>query len=131
MSSMLFILHLNLSRQTCLVTRYPHKTKKTAATKKRPRRFYRERKVPDCWPKKNIHNTEHIYTLVEGTTAIEQLVATLLQQTEICFDTETTNIDANEAELVGLSFSYKKGEGFYIPCPADQQETKLILDLLE
>lgn len=80
---------------------------------------------------KNIHNTEHVYTLIEGTTVIEQLVANLLQQTEICFDTETTNIDANEAELVGLSFSYKKGEGFYIPCPADQQQTKLILDLLD
>lgn len=80
---------------------------------------------------KNIHNTEHVYTLIEGTTVIEQLVANLLQQTEICFDTETTNIDANEAELVGLSFSYKKGEGFYIPCSADQQQTKLILDLLD
>jgi len=80
---------------------------------------------------KNIHNTAHNYTLVEGTAAIEQLVETLLQQTEICFDTETTNIDANEAELVGLSFSHKKGEGFYIPCPADQQETKTILDKLD
>lgn len=80
---------------------------------------------------KNIHNTAHTYTLVEGTAAIEQLVETLLQQAEICFDTETTNIDANEAELVGLSFSHKKGEGFYIPCPADQQETKQILDKLD
>lgn len=80
---------------------------------------------------KNIHNTAHTYTLVEGTAAIEQLVETLLQQTEICFDTETTNIDANEAELVGLSFSHKKGEGFYIPCPADQQQTKSILFKLD
>lgn len=80
---------------------------------------------------KNIHNTAHTYTLVEGTAAIEQLVETLLQQTEICFDTETTNIDANEAELVGLSFSYKKSEGFYIPCPANQQQTKSILDQLD
>lgn len=80
---------------------------------------------------KNIHNTAHTYTLVEGTAAIEQLVETLLQQTEICFDTETTNIDANEAELVGLSFSHKKSEGFYIPCPANQQQTKSILDQLD
>lgn len=80
---------------------------------------------------KNIHNTDHSYSLVEGTTAIKELVQTLLQQTEICFDTETTNIDANEAELVGLSFSHKKGEGFYIPCPANQQQTKSILDILD
>lgn len=80
---------------------------------------------------KNIHNTTHSYALVEVTAAIKELVQTLLQQPEICFDTETTNIDANEAELVGLSFSHKKGEGFYIPCPADQQQTKSILDILD
>ncbi len=80
---------------------------------------------------KNINNTEHKYHLVQGKEAIEHLVNTLLTQTEICFDTETTDIDANEAELVGLSFSYTKGEGYYIPCPADQPLTKDILDQLD
>lgn len=80
---------------------------------------------------KNINNTPHDYRLVEGEAAIKQLVADLLQQKEICFDTETTNIDANEAELVGLSFSFRKGEGYYIPCPADQEQTNAILALLD
>lgn len=75
----------------------------------------------------NIHNTPHEYVLVEGTEAIDMLVKTLLQQKEICFDTETTHIDANEAELVGLSFSYEKAKGFYVPCPADQDEARRIL----
>jgi DNA polymerase-1 len=51
-----------------------------------------------------------------------------MKQPEICFDTETTNIDANEAELVGMSFSFKKGEGYYIPCPADKAATQKILE---
>lgn len=80
---------------------------------------------------KNIHNTPHNYVLVDGKDAIAALVKKLLSQKEICFDTETTNIDANEAELVGLSFSYMTGEGYYIPCPADQQQTNEILDLLD
>lgn len=79
----------------------------------------------------NIHNTPHDYRIIEGKEAIDQFVQRLLQQTEICFDTETTHIDANEAELVGLSFSYKKSEGFYIPCPADQAETRAILAQLQ
>jgi DNA polymerase-1 len=54
-------------------------------------------------------------------------VKELMQQQEICFDTETTGIDANDAELVGMSFSWKKGEAWYVPCPADQQKTKAIL----
>jgi DNA polymerase-1 len=78
----------------------------------------------------NINNTEHNYVLVQTKEEIQKLLDTLLQQKEICFDTETTNIDANEAELVGLSFSIKKAEGFYIPCPADQTATKIILEQL-
>jgi DNA polymerase-1 len=79
----------------------------------------------------NINNTPHNYILVDTTEEIQKLVTTLLQQTEICFDTETTNIDANEAELVGLSFSFKKAEGYYIPCPADRKTTESILSLFD
>lgn len=80
---------------------------------------------------KNIHNTPHTYTAVEGDKAIKELVAALSKHTEICFDTETTGIDANLAELVGLSFSVTPGEAFYVPCPADQQQTKHILSFFQ
>ncbi len=76
---------------------------------------------------KNIHNTKHDYKIVEGIEALKNLSKELMKHNEICFDTETTNIDANDAELVGLSFSIKSGEGFYVPCPADQKTTKEIL----
>jgi len=77
---------------------------------------------------KNIHNTPHDYKLVQSDEDIEALVKLLMQQKEICFDTETTSLDANEAELVGMSFSFKQGEGYYIDCPADKDCTKKILD---
>ncbi len=70
---------------------------------------------------KNINNTPHHYFLANTQQLINELVATLAEEKEICFDTETTGIDANEAELVGLSFSVKKGEAFYVPCPADKE----------
>jgi DNA polymerase-1 len=76
---------------------------------------------------KNIGNTAHDYELVQGKENIEKLIQKLLLQKEICFDTETTNIDANEAELVGMSFSFKATEGYYIPCPADRKLTEEIL----
>ena len=76
---------------------------------------------------KNIHNTPHDYTLLQSPSEIEALIKTLQAEEEICFDTETTNIDANLAELVGLSFSIKPGEGYYIPCPADRSATEKIL----
>ncbi len=79
---------------------------------------------------KNIGNTAHHYQLVEGKAEIEKMMGVLAEQKEICFDTETTNIDANEAELVGLSFSYKQGEAYYIPCSANRSETQETLALL-
>jgi DNA polymerase-1 len=76
---------------------------------------------------KNIRNVPHTYFSVVGDAAIRDLVNTLSRQKEICFDTETTGIDANDVELVGLSFSYQPGEAWYVPCPPDQAETKKIL----
>src|SRR5439155_20125627 len=76
---------------------------------------------------KDISNTPQNYELVQGEDAIAALVKKLSAFDEICFDTETTNLDANDAELVGLSFSVRDHEGYYVPCPADQAATKKIL----
>ena len=64
---------------------------------------------------KNITNTTHHYEAIVGDEAIDKLVAILLEQDEVCIDTETTGIDANNVQLVGLSFSYKVHEGYYLP----------------
>jgi len=80
---------------------------------------------------KNINNTKHTYEAVETDAAIKKLISELKKHEEICFDTETTGIDANDTELVGLSFSVKPGEAFYVPCPADQKRTKEILTFFD
>ena len=80
---------------------------------------------------RNISNTEHHYVAIEDEKAIKELVAELSKHSEICFDTETTGIDANKAALVGMSFCVKKGEAFYVPCPDDQQRTKEIVAYFE
>ena len=77
---------------------------------------------------KNIHNTPHHYQLIQGKDDIDALIRRLMNEREICFDTETTNIDANEAALVGMSFSVIKGEGYYIPF-SDKRDT--VLELLQ
>ena len=86
--------------------------------------------VPAMLVDKNILNTPHDYRLVQTGQEIGELVKLLMPQTEISFDTETTHIDANLAELVGLSFAIKTGEGFYIPCPADKTITTSTLQQL-
>jgi DNA polymerase I len=76
---------------------------------------------------KNIHNCPHDYKAIQGDEALKALAKKLSQYEEVCFDTETTGIDPNDAELVGFSFSVKPCEGYFVPCPADQTRTNEIL----
>ncbi|MFL5774588.1 MAG: DNA polymerase I [Flavisolibacter sp.] len=79
-------------------------------------------------PGKNIGNTSHEYELVQSDMEFKMLVDTLKKFKEISFDTETTAIDANDADLVGVSFSVKPHQAWYVPVPCDDvEETKRIL----
>ena len=79
--------------------------------------------------KNNLANTAHDYQLVDTPELRKRLVKYLLVQDEICFDTETDNLDPIEANMVGIAFSYQKGEAYYVPTPPDDKaETQLIVD---
>jgi DNA polymerase I len=81
-------------------------------------------------PKNSINSTPHNYHLIDNEAAILSLIKHLEVQDAICFDTETTSVDAFEAELVGLSFSYIASEAFYIPIPEKKEEAQKIIELL-
>ena len=76
---------------------------------------------------RNIQNTPHDYRLVDSDEKINELIDLLSKHDEICFDTETTDVDANRAELVGLAFSVQTGAGWYVPCPNDTNACKELI----
>ncbi len=80
---------------------------------------------------KNIITVEHHYRLVDKDKDIEKLAATLSGLKEFCFDTETTGLNFMVAEIVGLSFSFKAREGYYIPFPPDKKTAKKRLKKLQ
>ena len=93
-----------------------------------------EEESPQLVVNKNIENTTHKYLSVVGEEDIKKLVAQLSNELEVCIDTETTGIDANNVELVGLSFSIKEHEGYYVPIANDGDEkdgAKHILSLFK
>ncbi|MES2617499.1 MAG: DNA polymerase I [Bacteroidota bacterium] len=61
-----------------------------------------------------IENTPHAYHLIETKEQRSDLIQKLLQQNEFCFDTETTGLDAIDARVIGLAFSFKAFEGYYV-----------------
>lgn len=50
----------------------------------------------------------------ENIAELNKLVDALLASPEFCFDTETTSIDAHDAEIIGIALSSKKNEGYYV-----------------
>lgn len=76
---------------------------------------------------KDITTEAHDYQLVDTPAGRAALIAALGKQKIFAFDTETTDIDATRAELVGMSFSYAEKQAFYVPVPANQQEARAIV----
>ncbi len=87
-------------------------------------------KAEDFQGYKTLDKTDHHYQLANTPKAIELLVEKMNKQKEVCFDTETTSLDTNEAKLVGIAFSWQAHTGFYVPFPQEDDEYNKRLDLL-
>jgi len=77
---------------------------------------------------KHIDTVSHQYYVAQTKSERNQLIELLNAQPVFAFDTETTGLDVLTAEIVGLSFSWKAHEGWYVPIPADRNEAQNILD---
>lgn len=75
-----------------------------------------------------INTTAHHYVVVDTADARAALIQNLSSQAEICFDTETTGLDANQCELVGMSFAIAPHEAYYIPFPTQRDQSIALLN---
>lgn len=79
--------------------------------------------------KKTVKDNDHLYQFIDTPKAQRILVKNLLANKAVCFDTETTSLNELEAELVGMSFSYKKGLAYYIPLSEKREEALETLEI--
>ncbi len=77
--------------------------------------------------KGSIANIPHDYILINSPELIKSLIQYLSLQKAFCFDTETTDLDAIEAQLVGLSFSYIPHEAYYVPVPEKREDAQKLI----
>lgn len=82
-------------------------------------------------PVNNLENTSHEYILVNTKVEQEALAKQLSSLTSFCFDTESTGLDANLADIVGLSFSFEKGKAFYVLTPEDRQQAQEVINIFK
>lgn len=80
--------------------------------------------------RKTAENTSHFYQSVAAGMGTKLFLKNLMSQTSVCFDTETTGLNPLTAELVGISFSWEVGKGFYLPFPEDKTEAQDLIEQL-
>ncbi|MEJ2595327.1 MAG: 5'-3' exonuclease H3TH domain-containing protein, partial [bacterium] len=74
-------------------------------------------------------NSKHNYQLIQNEKEATQLVQKLSKTSAFCFDTETTGLDPNDAELVGISFAIKPKEAWYVALPENYNDALKIVQL--
>lgn len=80
---------------------------------------------------KNIRSQDHTYHLVSGEKEMNRMFDRLEELEEFCFDTETTGLDIIDSQIVGISFSWKAHEAYYIDLSGYDSLPKGILQRLK
>ena len=65
--------------------------------------------------KNSFKNTKKEYILARSKKEIDELISLLKKQKEFAFDTETSELNPNMADLVGMSFAFEKDKAYYVP----------------
>ncbi len=78
--------------------------------------------------KDTVADSDHLYQYIDSRKAQYILVQNLLQQQAVSFDTEITSLNEMEAELIGMSFCYRKGLAYFVPLSENREE---VLETLE
>lgn len=80
---------------------------------------------------KSINDIEHNYVLIQGKEEAKNLVNKLIKEKSVAFDTETTGLNPTEANAIGMSFSSKKGEAYYVALPSDYEKAKELVQIFK
>lgn len=79
--------------------------------------------------KSTLEDHDCLYQYIEGEKALKILASNLKNQKAVAFDTETTTLNEMETELVGISFSYRKGLAYYVPLHGSIEEVRTTLNV--
>ena len=75
--------------------------------------------------------TPHDYQLIDTEDGLHRIYDYFITKEILSLDTETTSMNAIDAELVGLSFAVKENEAFYVPVPANREEAQRIVNIFK
>ena len=77
---------------------------------------------------KTIKTVEHQYQIIKTKKDRKALLDQLMQQTQVCFDTETTGLDPRVALPLGIAFAYEPHSAYYVDCSDDPDKAQNVLE---
>ncbi len=77
---------------------------------------------------RNLETVDHEYFLVQTAEERIKLIDLLSGQKEFCFDTETSSLDPHNTSLVGIAFSFRAHQAWYVPVPENRDEVSAIIE---
>ncbi|HMO15845.1 MAG TPA: DNA polymerase I [Pirellulaceae bacterium] len=101
---------------------------RTAVIREKRERVIQKTLFSDSVEEKQLHQVKHKYHTITTITERQALLKKLLQQKSVCFDTETTSLDARSAEPLGVAFAFKPHEAYFVACPPDLEEARQVLN---
>jgi len=87
-----------------------------------------ESKTSDRNKHETIDSGNKTYQLIDTEKKRKALIKSVEKTREFCFDTETTSTDPHYAELVGIAFSFKPNEAYYVPFPSGKKEANSLME---
>mgnify|MGYP006156606769 CR=1 FL=1 len=81
--------------------------------------------------KNNLSSLNHFYQIVNDSLGLSLLIKNLLKQEYVSFNIKTTSLDTLNAELVGMSFTWETGKGYYLVIPKEEKDATHVLDELK
>ena len=79
----------------------------------------------------SLKTIKHDYKVIETEEDAAKLCDYLLTNEIVSLDTETTSTHPIDAELVGLSFSVKENEAFYVAIPANREQALKLVNIFK
>lgn len=87
-------------------------------------------KIESVSGRKTLKDAPHVYQSLAPGFATELFLKNLMKQTSVCFDTQTSSQNPLEAKLIGISFSWEAGKGFYLPFPKEEEKAQVLIEQL-
>ena len=81
--------------------------------------------------RKTINDIPHVYQSVAPGLAMNLFLQNLMKQNSVCFEITSSSLNPYSADIIGVSFTWETGKGFYVPIPEEFESCKNIINQIK